>query len=148
MKPQGSRVLFSCAFAVVLLDVVTKVLIRSSLQAGESVALLPFVSIVHLQNAGIAFGLLQFEVLRWVLVLAALGVSAAIFWSCKHGKLREHFVAWGLILGGAVGNAIDRIFFGTVTDFISVGWWPAFNAADSALTIGVLILVWHALRKE
>jgi signal peptidase II len=65
-----------------------------------------------------------------------------------HGKLREHYLAWGLIAGGAVGNALDRIFIGTVTDFINFHFWPAFNVADSALTIGVILLAWHAFRKE
>jgi signal peptidase II len=148
MKKQGARILFTCALVVLVLDIVTKIAVREALPVGASVPVLPFVSITHVQNTGIAFGLLQVPVLRWALVAIALGVAAAIAWSCKERKLREHFVAWGLIMGGAVGNAIDRIFLGTVTDFIDFHFWPAFNVADSALTIGVFILIWHALRKE
>lgn len=145
---KGKNILSSAALAVLVLDIATKFVVRSALNAGESVALLPFFSLTHVQNTGIAFGLLQFDVLRWVLVLVALGVAVAIAVSCMHGKLREHYLAWGLIAGGAVGNALDRIFIGTVTDFINFHFWPAFNVADSALTIGVILLAWHAFRKE
>ncbi len=144
----GAQWVYGIALLIIVLDQLTKWSVRAGLVLGQSIDVLPFFSITHVQNTGIAFGLLQFEFLRWVLVLIALGVAIAILWSCKHGKLTEHYAAWGLIAGGAVGNAIDRIAFGTVTDFIDVHFWPAFNVADSALTIGVLLLVWHALRKE
>lgn len=143
-----AQLLYATALIVLVLDFLTKELVREGLRFGQSISILPFVSITHVQNVGVAFGLLQFGVLRWVLVAVALGVAVAIAWSCKERKLKEHFVAWGLIMGGALGNAIDRIFLGTVTDFIDVGFWPAFNVADSALTVGVVLLVWHAWRKE
>lgn len=145
---RGKQLLFICAIVVLILDIVTKALVRAGLDMGESIALLPFLSITHVQNTGIAFGLFQLDILRWLLVAIALGVAAAIFWSCAHGKLNEHFIAWGLIAGGAVGNALDRIWLGTVTDFVNLYFWPAFNVADSALTIGVILLAWHAWRKE
>lgn len=144
----GARWLYATAIIVLVLDVVTKVLVREFLQFGTSFSLLPFLSFTHVQNVGVAFGMLQFGVLRWLLVAVALAVAGAIMWSCKYGKLTKHYVAWGLIMGGAVSNAVDRIFFGTVTDFIDFHFWPAFNVADSALTIGVLLLIWHALRKK
>jgi signal peptidase II len=145
---RGKHLLFVCAIVVLVLDIVTKALVRAGLEVGESVALLPFLSLTHVQNTGIAFGLFQFDILRWILVALALGVAVVIFWSCAHNKLREHYAAWGLIAGGAIGNALDRIWLGTVTDFVNLHFWPAFNVADSALTIGVVLLAWHAWRKE
>jgi signal peptidase II len=147
-KRVTARSLYATAIAVIVLDLLTKVWIREALPLGKSIDLLPFLSITHAQNVGVAFGLFQFDFLRWVLVALAIGVAAAITWSCKHGKLREHFVAWGLIAGGAIGNALDRIWLGVVTDFIDFHFWPAFNVADSALSIGVIILIWHAWREE
>ena len=145
---RGKQLLFLVAIIVLIVDIVTKALVRAGLDVGESITLLPFLSITHVQNTGIAFGLFQLDFLRWLLVAIALAVAAAIIWSCAHGKLTEHYVAWGFIAGGAVGNALDRIWLGTVTDFVNFHFWPAFNAADSALTIGVVLLAWHALRKE
>jgi signal peptidase II len=151
-KLPGARLLFWSAFVIVLLDIATKVVIRSLLPVGASVPVLPFLQIVNFQNTGISFGLLQFAFLRWVYVALALGVAIAIALSCTHGKLRQHLVAWGLILGGALGNALDRIFLGTVTDFVHFGIgsfaWPAFNVADSALTIGALIIILHSWKRE
>lgn len=145
---RGKQLLFLVAIIVLIVDIVTKALVRAGLDIGESITLLPFLSLTHVQNTGIAFGLFQLDILRWILVAIALAVAAAIIWSCAHGKLTEHYVAWGFIAGGAVGNALDRIWLGTVTDFINFHFWPAFNAADSALTIGVILLAWHAWRKE
>jgi len=145
---KGAHILYVTALVVLVLDVVSKLIIRETIGLNESIVVLPFVSFTHVQNVGIAFGLLQLPMMRWLLVIIALAVAVLIAWSCKENKLKEHLLAWGLIMGGALGNAIDRIFIGTVTDFIDVGFWPAFNVADSALTIGVLLLVWHAMRKE
>ena len=145
---KGARLLYVTALVVLLADIASKFAVRSALNVGESVAVLPFLSLTHIQNTGIAFGMLQFDILRWALVAVALGVAVAIVWSCKEHKLNEHYLAWGLIAGGAVGNALDRVFIGTVTDFINFHFWPAFNVADSALSIGVVLLAWHAFRKE
>lgn len=144
----GAGWLCLTAFVVVLLDQLAKFLVRAFLPLGSSVDLLPFFSISHTRNVGIAFGLLQFEVLRWFLVAVAVGVSIVILFSCKHARIRSHFVAWGLIFGGALGNAVDRVLFGAVTDFVDFHFWPAFNVADSALSVGVLLLVLHSLRDK
>ncbi len=153
-KAKGARILFWTAIVVVLLDIITKSVVRAMIPEGRFVEVLPFLRISHIQNAGITFGMMQVDALRWVFVGAALAVAAAIALSCRHKKIVSHFLAWGMIMGGAIGNALDRIFIGTVTDFIHVGLkhfnlaWPAFNAADSALTIGAIIIIWHAFRKE
>ncbi len=153
-KSKGAKILFWTASIVVLLDILTKSVVRAMIPEGNYVEVLPFLRISHIQNAGITFGMMQIGALRWVFVAVALAVAVAIAWSCRHKKIVSHFLAWGLIMGGAIGNALDRIFIGTVTDFAHVGIknfdlaWPAFNIADSALTIGAIIILWHSLRKE
>lgn len=150
----GAGILFWTAAIVLVFDIVTKSIIRATITLNDSFAALPFLHIVHFQNTGISFGLLQFGFLRWLYVAIALGVTLAIAVSCKRHKLTEHLIAWGLIMGGALGNALDRIFIGTVTDFAHFGipgttlFWPAFNVADAALTIGAIVIIWHAWRKE
>jgi len=144
---KGVKLLYTTAIVVLILDIITKTLVRT-MPENSSINLLPFFSISHIENLGIAFGFLQLEFMRWILVAIALAVTIAIIWSCKERKLKEHFLAWGLIAGGALGNALDRIFIGTVTDFINFHVWPAFNIADSALTIGVIILIYHSFKKE
>jgi signal peptidase II len=146
IKNQGW--LYCTAIFVLVLDFITKTLVRSLMQAGDSAKILPFLSITHTQNTGIAFGLLQAEALRWVFVFIALAVAVVIVWSVQQKRLRRDFVLWGLVIGGALGNALDRILLGAVTDFIDLHWWPAFNLADSALTIGVVLLVLHEARKK
>jgi signal peptidase II len=132
--------LYFVALAVLVLDVITKLLVSRLLPVGASFRLLPLVSISHSENTGIAFGLLQSGMLRWPFVIIAFLVSFGIFLSARKKKLRQLF-AWGLILGGAFGNGLERLVFGRVTDFIDFHWWPAFNIADSALTIGVLVIL-------
>ena len=110
-----------------------------------------FLNIVHIRNPGIAFGLLkrfgsQFKVLSLILVSAV--VLFLLFFLITQIK-KEHRLqtfSLSLILGGAIGNLIDRIRFGEVIDFIDVHWcslyhWPAFNVADSAITVGIIIMV-------
>ncbi|MEM4247558.1 MAG: signal peptidase II [Candidatus Woesearchaeota archaeon] len=141
-------ILYWTALIVLILDVFTKLWVRNVLPVGASESLLPFLSITHVQNYGVAFGMLNFEAFRWVFVLLAIGVAIVIAVSCQHNKLKEHFVLWGLIMGGALGNALDRIFIGTVTDFIDFHFWPAFNVADCALTVGIILLLIHSFKKE
>lgn len=92
-------------------------------------------------NTGIAFGLLRGY--QPFLILITLVIIGIILY---YG--REYPLALGLLLGGAVGNLLDRLFFGAVIDFIDLGFWPSFNFADSANTIGVAILLWQWLREQ
>jgi signal peptidase II len=147
-KTSGGNVLFWTAAIVIILDIASKVWVRSAIPVNTGFDVFKFLSLTHVQNSGVAFGMLQFEALRWIYVGVALVVAIIIANSCRHKKLKTHFLLWGLIMGGAIGNALDRIFIGTVTDFISISIWPAFNVADSALTIGILLLIWHAFKKE
>jgi signal peptidase II len=131
---------------VLAADQLTKLWIRSYpegtviFQAGIFKIVHPFV-----HNTGGAFGLFQgtsvvLAVLGFIVIALVLGY---VFWGCRHyplGDNRLSLVALGLMLGGIIGNLIDRLRFGGVTDFISIGWWPDFNLADSALVAGTIIL--------
>ena len=136
------------AALVILLDQITKVLIVGMLQLGDSHRITSFFNIVRWHNAGAAFSFLHDAGgwQRWLFV--GLGAVATVFivWMLRsHGGQRLFSWALALILGGAIGNVIDRLVHGYVVDFISLhygGWtFPAFNVADSAITIGAALLI-------
>jgi len=134
---------------VVVLDQATKYLASSELQFAVPVPVLPFFNFTLLHNTGAAFSFLSDASgwQRWFFVGTALVVSLVIVvWLRRMGKHEVWIaVALSLILGGAVGNLIDRINFGYVVDFVDLYYgqwhWPAFNVADSAITVGAAILV-------
>ena len=126
------------------LDQFTKALVLAFLEPYQAVEWAPFLSCVLVFNTGISFGLFAGEtaLLRWVLIGLALAVSVLLTsWLYKEKRPRVAS-ALGLILGGAIGNVVDRIFRHAVVDFLDLhigGWhWPAFNLADSAITVGVV----------
>ena len=147
------NVVFSlAALLVVVVDQLSKLWIRSSLAVGQSLFELGFFEIIHVPpNTGAAFGLFQGQ--SFALIIVSLVVIAVILcyalFICRRFPLLDNMpnrIAIGLILGGAVGNLIDRVRFGGVTDFIGVGsWWPAFNIADAAVTVGVIIFAYSLL---
>jgi signal peptidase II len=140
------------AGAIIALDQWTKYLVRETLpfQAIWSPWpwLTPFARIVHWKNTGAAFGI--FQGFGNVFTILAIIVSIAILYYFPQVPRRDWTLrlAMGLQLGGAVGNLIDRLFFGSVTDFISVGNFAVFNVADASISIGVAILVLGMLVKE
>jgi signal peptidase II len=125
---------------VVAVDQLTKALVRDGIPRGERRAVLPGVELVHVRNRGIAFGLLDGRsVLLTVLVGGALALLLAYF--ALHADRPLLWLATGLLLGGALGNLLDRLRDEAVTDFIDLPLWPAFNVADMAITAGVLVLL-------
>jgi len=129
------------AAVVIAFDQLTKSLIRSSIRLGGARDLLPgVVQLVHTTNSGVAFSTLSGSAVAVTLlafvVLALLGT-----YFHRHRAVPWLWLATGLIAGGAVGNLVDRLRVGAVTDFIKLPDWPAFNLADSAITIGVVALV-------
>ncbi len=145
------------AGGVVILDQLTKVLVDASLPLYHSVVIIPnYVQLTHIRNTGAAFGFLagSQSALRMVFFLLVSGVAIAcvcyLLKSLRPGQ-KLLTVSLSLILGGAVGNLIDRLRLGEVIDFIDLHWhdlhWPAFNVADSAITIGVALLFVQMLRK-
>jgi len=142
------------AVAVILVDQLTKAMIVAALQLGDARTVTPFFDIVRAHNRGAAFSFLNDASgwQRWFFV--ALGVAAAAFivWLLRrHGGQRLFGWALALILGGALGNVVDRLVHGHVIDFLQVHWkshyFPSFNVADSAITIGAAMLILDELRR-
>jgi signal peptidase II len=127
--------------AVIVLDQVTKAIVRSNVALGDRDGVLPAVEIVHVRNEGVAFS--RFSgggTLVAVIVGAALVALVAYF--VTHLDKPLVWLPTGMLLGGALGNVIDRIRAGAVTDFIKLPGWPAFNVADIAITFGVVVLLY------
>jgi signal peptidase II len=129
------------ALVIVGLDQLTKHLIRSGIPVGESNKFLPGIQLVHVRNTGVAFSLLAGGgTLVLVFTLAALAVlTGYLAWRPERRWL---WLPTGLLIGGAIGNLVDRLVNGAVTDFIKFPLWPAFNVADMSITFGVLALLW------
>jgi signal peptidase II len=127
--------------AVVLLDQVTKRAVRADIAVGDIHKFLPGVRLVHVSNNGVAFGFLAGGgALVLAITLIALTALSAFF--ILHPARPWLWLACGLLVGGALGNLIDRLAHGSVTDFIKLPLWPAFNLADSAITVGVFALLY------
>jgi signal peptidase II len=129
------------AAVVVIVDRVTKAAVVADIAVGQQKKLLPGVHLVHARNSGVAFSLFSSGgALVLVVTLAALVVLVSYFaWRPERRLL---WLPTGMLVGGAVGNLIDRISSGAVTDFIKLPHWPAFNVADISITLGVLVLLW------
>ena len=143
--------ILSVILSVVALDQLTKMVICRSLELHHQIEIFHnFFHIVHIRNPGIAFGLLTEAGNRYRIPMLILISGVAVFIivyflsQIKDGS-RLQLLCFSLLLGGAAGNLIDRFRFGAVVDFIDVHWyssfhWPAFNVADSAITIGICLL--------
>ena len=143
---------------VIILDQITKILILKNLPLYHSITIIPgFFNITHIHNPGGAFVFMahQNSSLRNFLFLFLASFAVCfIFYFYKNTYRTHPFLASGfaLILGGAIGNLIDRIRFGKVVDFLDFyvrnHHWPAFNVADSAITVGITIFIFHLLFKK
>ena len=154
---QGCNLLKKQSFApliaslVVISDFITKRMILKWVTPYESIDILPFINIVHVKNEGAAFGMFSslgnsiFVIISIVAIIVIIAYLARI-------KGRMEIFSISLILGGAIGNLIDRLTVGKVIDFIDffVGsWhWPAFNVADSALTVGIILFFLASIRES
>ncbi len=121
-------------------DQVSKALVSSSIALGSSRQILPGISFVHAENSGVAFSLLTGSEVIVVVVTIAI-VAGVLAYFARHRHRRLLWLASGMIVGGALGNLVDRIRAGAVTDFIQLPHWPAFNLADASVTLGVLALL-------
>ncbi len=136
-------IVFSVALLVAAIDQFTKFLIRKNFQLNESIPIIKNIfHFTYVTNTGSAFGL--FKNLNWFFMLFSIVVIIAIFYYLRkkiYEKEKFLQLAVGLLLGGTIGNMIDRILYGAVTDFLDFRVWPVFNVADSAVTISVIILI-------
>jgi signal peptidase II len=130
------------AAAVIVADRITKHVIRGQIPLNGSRRVIPgVVKLVHYRNTGVAFDFLSGRGVL-VLIVTAIALSALIAYFVLHPARRGLWVATGLLLGGALGNLLDRLLNGSVTDFIKFPDWPAFNVADICITVGVIVLIW------
>jgi signal peptidase II len=140
-RPAGAWALALVVLAVVLaLDQITKHAVRTSVVPGEEQRFLPGVQLVNTRNHGVAFGFLPgSQTLVTILIVLALAILLAYF--ARHTHRSMMWLPTGMLIGGALGNIIDRIRDGSVTDFIKLPLgWPPFNLADAAITLGILTL--------
>jgi signal peptidase II len=130
------------AALVIVADRITKHVIRGQIPLNGSRRVIPgVVKLVHYRNTGVAFDFLSGRGVL-VLVVTAIALLVLIAYFVRHPARRGLWVATGLLLGGALGNLLDRLLNGSVTDFIKFPDWPAFNVADICITVGVVVLIW------
>jgi signal peptidase II len=136
---------------VVVADQLTKQAVRHSVVPGEEQRLLPGVQLVNTRNHGVAFGFLPGSQTA-VTILIVLALLALLVYFALHATRRLMWLPTGMLVGGAVGNIVDRLRDGSVTDFVKLPLgWPPFNLADASITLGILILfllIDHSRRTE
>lgn len=143
-------IFFLTAALVVVADQLSKLWIRSNLLVGQSLFEVGFFRFTHIHNTGAAFGIFQ-GYSSILTIVAFIGVAVLLTYTLfihprfplLDGKLSR--LALGLVLGGTIGNIIDRLRLGYVTDFIDVGVWPTFNIADSSVVVGAIIFAYVLL---
>ncbi|MBT9503921.1 MAG: lipoprotein signal peptidase [Burkholderiaceae bacterium] len=142
------------ALIVILADQFTKTLILGQFQYGDSRFVTGFFNLVRAHNTGAAFSFLAGSGgwQRWFFVgLGAVATVFIIVMLRKHGEQTLFATALSLIMGGAIGNVVDRLLHGYVVDFLQFHWagwyFPSFNVADSAITLGAILLIWDELRR-
>src|SRR3954470_16350813 len=124
---------------VLALDQFSKRIVIATVDRGDSNSVFPGIDIVRVSNKGVAFG--AFSGRPVVMVIVAAALAGLIVWFVLHVRRPYIWLPTGLLLGGALGNIIDRLRDGAVTDFIKLPLWPAFNLADVAIPVGVLALL-------
>ncbi|MFZ5907785.1 MAG: signal peptidase II [Nitrospirota bacterium] len=135
--------------AVIALDQITKLLIIQHVSPFESIRVLPFFHIVHVENTGAAFGSFRGLGSGFFIAVSVAAICFVIYLLTRNAYSR---VGLSLVLGGAIGNLIDRLLYGKVIDFLDFFagsfHWPAFNVADSALTVGISVILLTALLRK
>ena len=138
---------------VIVLDQLSKAWITSHFVFGESIRILSVFDLVLAHNTGAAFSFLSDAggIQRWLFTIIAIAASIWIVWLLRRHSSQKLFAfALSLILGGALGNLVDRVLYGYVVDFLSFHWdehyFPAFNVADSAITCGAFLLIFDSFR--
>ena len=136
------------AAGVVALDQATKALVRATVDQGDREAVFPGVEIVHTRNTGVAFGALAGGG-AVVTVVIAIALVALLGYFATHVRRPLVWLPTGMLLGGAIGNVVDRVRDGAVTDFVQLPLgFPPFNVADMSITFGVLVLLYALERHD
>jgi len=146
-------VFLAVAGLVVILDQISKEIVRQTLAVGQrwpgaESPLSRWFTVTHVGNTGVSFGMAQGR--SEVLSLLSLGIIVVLLWYRRQVPPGARWlnVALGLLVGGALGNLVDRLRIGHVTDFLDFQFWPVFNVADSAIFLGVCLLTWHLWRDD
>jgi signal peptidase II len=126
---------------VLIVDRITKHLVKTGIPVGDVHKFLPGINLVHIRNTGVAFGFFAGGG-AIVLVLTLAALAALVIYFLMRPTRPWLWLPTGLLVGGALGNLIDRLISGSVTDFIKLPLWPAFNVSDMAITFGVLALLY------
>ncbi len=137
---------FLISILIILLDQITKILVRTEIKEGTSVVIIPkILYFTHATNTGASFSMLT----NYSFLLTIIAILVIIGMCVFYKKIPVQYrTAAALILGGAVGNLIDRFQYGTVTDFINIQIWPIFNIADSAITVAAILLIIIVWKEE
>ncbi len=152
-RESGLRLLW-LSILIIVLDQITKLWILNNVALRiDRIEVLPFFDIIHVRNYGAAFSFLSDQAgwQRFLFISLAIGISAVLATMLRrqHKSMRCVNIAFALIIGGAVGNVIDRIWLGSVVDFLDLYYgnyhWPAFNIADSAIVLGAITMVLDSL---
>ncbi len=125
---------------VAIADQAIKAIVTSGIERGESVSVVLGIDLVNVRNSGVAFGALQ-DGGAIVSVIIALAVCALLAYFTRNAEVPWIWLPTGMLLGGALGNVIDRVREGAVIDFLKLPFWPAFNLADATITVGVVLLL-------
>jgi len=145
MDIQKNVIFYIIAILLLIIDQITKWIVSTNMYLGQALPEEGFLRLVYVLNTGSAFGLFQ----GWtdiLIVFSFIGIALVLYLLLK-SEDQSFFYKLGLsmILSGAFGNLIDRLVNGAVVDFISVGWWPVFNIADSSISVGMFVLVFSIL---
>lgn len=144
-KNNNIFIYYLLVFIIVLFDQVSKWLIRFNFTVGSSVVILKkILSFTYLQNTGVSFGL--FKGYNWIFTIVL--VFAFALFAYYFYKEKSYRLFYGIICSGILGNLIDRINLGYVVDFIDFHYWPVFNIADSAISIGIILLIIKSIKDD
>jgi len=168
-EKNNNYILYASIFTIiVILDQITKFLTRKYLSLGESIRITPFFNLTHVQNSGASFGILKDNNFVFIIIYLIVAILL-VYLFYKEGdnenskinknkidiirkittqKYNTQKIALMIFGAGLIGNLIDRLLFGQVTDFLDFIVWPVFNIADSALVVSVLIMCWMMLKKK
>jgi signal peptidase II len=136
------------AAAVLCVDQVVKAIIRGQLQVGEGWTLTGFLSILRVTNHGIAFGMFPGRQAYVAIITVVALCAIAIFLARLVHRNLIAATGAGLLVGGSLGNLVDRLVHGGVTDYIDLSSWPTFNLADACITVGAILIVWGLMQGD
>ncbi|KJS81437.1 MAG: hypothetical protein JM58_16715 [Peptococcaceae bacterium BICA1-8] len=131
---------------VLIIDQGTKILVKTTMSLYESIALIPNIfHLTYIENPGAAFGLLANQRVFFIVITTIILLAVIYFYNQLKGQHLLLRIALGMVVGGALGNLVDRVRMGTVTDFFDFRIWPVFNIADSAIVLGMIYISYQLL---